>query len=302
MVELSSLHLLLTTRCIFSCEHCFVWGSPGQDDVFTLSQLREIFKQARALGTVEWIYLEGGEPFLYYPILLQAAREASAQGFKVGIVTNGYWAVSKEDALDWLEPFSGIIQDLSVSTDLFHYTELISPQSRHALAAAHELDIPMGTIVCEHPDEHLGRSSEDAGEPVEGGAIMFRGRAAIELAPRYSGSPWDIYRECPHERLDDPSRVHIDPTGEVHLCQGISLGNLFEQPLSELVASYEPGSHPIVGPLLTSGPAGLVEIYKLEHQEMYADACHLCYMARLQLRDQFPLVLAPDSMYGVGIT
>ncbi|MGD2057174.1 MAG: radical SAM protein [Anaerolineales bacterium] len=300
MIELSGLHLLLTTRCIFSCEHCFVWGSPEQNQVFTLAEIKEIFKQARALGTVEWIYLEGGEPFLYYPILLQAAKEASHLGFKVGIVTNGYWATSKQDALDWLKPLVGIIQDLSVSTDLFHYAELISPQSRHALAAAHELDIPMGTIVCEHPDESKGRSTQDPGEPVEGGRIMFRGRAAVELGPQHAQTAWNSFTECTFERLDDPGRVHVDPTGEVHLCQGISMGNLFEQPLSVLVRAYEPDSHPIVGPLLASGPTGLVETYKLEHAEKYADACHLCYNARAQLRDQFPSVLSPDSMYGVG--
>lgn len=302
MIELTGLHLLITTRCIFSCDHCFVWGSPKQDQVLTLNQLKEILKQARALGTVEWIYLEGGEPFIYYPILLQAASEAARLGFKVGIVTNGYWATSRQDALDWLEPFAGLVQDLSVSTDLFHYAELISPQSRYALAAAHELDIPMGTIVCEHPDEQKGRSAEDPGAPVDGGEIMFRGRAAVELGPIYAEAAWDSFTECPYERLDDPGRVHIDPTGEVHLCQGISMGNLFEQPLNELVRSYEPGSHPIVGPLLASGPTGLVETYKLEHDDKYADACHLCYSARVQLRDQFPLVLGPDSMYGVGIS
>ncbi|MGD8621402.1 MAG: radical SAM protein [Anaerolineales bacterium] len=302
MIELTGLHLLLTMRCIFNCDHCFVWGSPDQQDVFTLKQIREIYKQARSLGTVEWIYLEGGEPFLYYPILREAAREAAERGFKVGIVTNGYWAVSKQDALDWLEPLAGAIQDLSVSTDLFHYDELISPHSRHALAAAHELDIPMGTIVCEHPDRQRMRDKQQAGEPVEGGAIMFRGRAAVKLGPDYAETKWDEFHECPHERLDDPGRVHIDPTGEVHLCQGISMGNLFDQPLDDLIADYEPHSHPIVAPLLEAGPSGLVNTYKLEHEARYADACHLCYAARTQLRDQFPMVLGPDSMYGVGIS
>lgn len=302
MIELSGLHLLLTTRCLFSCDHCFVWGSPDQQDVFSMAKIREIYKQARALGTVEWIYLEGGEPFLYYPILLQAAREAADLGFRVGIVTNGYWATSKQDALDWLDPFAGIVQDLSVSTDLFHYDELISPQSRHALAAAHELDIPMGTIVCERPEEGMTRTGDQAGEPVEGGAIMYRGRAAVMLAPDKADLSWDGFNKCPHERLDDPGRVHIDPTGEVHLCQGISIGNLFEQPLNRLMENYDPEMHPIVGPLLTSGPTGLVHTYKLQHAEKYADACHLCYDARIQLRDQFPMVLRPDSIYGVGIS
>ena len=302
MIEINGLHLMLTMRCLFSCEHCFVWGSPQQQDVFTLGELQEVLQQGCDLGTVEWIYFEGGEPFLYYPILVQAVENAAALGFKVGMVTNGYWAVSKRDALDWLSPFAGLVSDLSVSTDLFHYDDLISPQSRHALAAAHELDIPMGTIVCEQPGESRDGYGQPVGEPIEGGAIMFRGRAAFQLAPQRANQPWGSFRECPHERLDDPGRVHVDPTGEVHLCQGISIGNLFNHPLKELIERYEPDKHPIVGPLLDHGPAGLVEAYQLSHDGEYADACHLCYTARLQLRDRFPAELAPDSVYGVGIT
>lgn len=301
MIKPAGLHLLLTMRCLFACDHCFVWGSPDQEDVFTLAQLREVFRQAQALKTVEWIYFEGGEPFLYYPVLVHAVKEAAALGFKIGIVTNGYWATSKQDALEWLQPFAGLVQDLSVSTDLFHYEELISPQSRHALAAAHELEIPMGTIVCEQPGERPPDGEGKPEGPEEGSTIMFRGRAAVELGSQYARFAWETFTECPHEQLDEPGRVHVDPSGEVHLCQGISIGNLFTQPLNELFARYEPPSHPIVGPILAGGPAALINTYRLEHEEEYADACHLCYMARIQLREQFPLVLVPDSIYGVGI-
>jgi len=38
------------------------------------------------------------------------------------------------------------------------------------------------------------------------------------------------------------------------------------------------------------------------HAAAYADACHLCYTAREQLRPRFPHLLAPDAMYGVGLT
>ena len=68
----------------------------------TLAQVRDIYRQAQELGTVEWIYLEGGEPFLYYPIMVQAAREAAVLGFRVGVLSNAYWASTVEDAVEWL--------------------------------------------------------------------------------------------------------------------------------------------------------------------------------------------------------
>jgi hypothetical protein len=130
---------------------------------------------------------------------------------------------------------------------------------------------------------------------------MFKGRAAANLAKDAACRPWHGFTECPHEALDDPSRVHVDYLGYLHLCQGLVMGNLFDRPLVEIVAAYDPQAHPIVGPLLAGGPAALVEQHGLAHEETYADACHLCYRARDALRERFPEWLAPGQMYGEGL-
>ena len=90
-----------------------------------------------------------------------------------------------------------------------------------------------------------------------------------------------------------------DPFGELHICQGISLGNLLRLGLREIWDSYDPDSHPIIAPLLAGGPAELARRYGLDHKAGYADACHLCYEARRALRERFPDILTLDQMYGV---
>ena len=297
-MKLTGLHLLLTYKCNYECDHCFVWGGPSQTGVMTLAQVRDIYRQAQELGTVVSIYLEGGEPFLYYPIMLQAAREAAGLGFQVGIVTNDYWATTVEDAVAWLRPLAGIVQDLSLSTDLFHYDEVMSAYARNALSAAERLGIPTSTIVCEVPEGAVDLPAQPQGEPVESGSIMFKGRAAVSLVDGVERRPWREFDECPYEALDDPGRVHVDHLGYLHVCQGLTMGSLFERPLAELVAAYDPPAHPVVGPLLAGGPAALVERYDLPHTDAYADACHLCYEARVALRERFPEYLGPDQMYG----
>jgi hypothetical protein len=264
----------------------------------TLAQVREIMRQAQALGTVTSIYLEGGEPFLYYPLMVRAAQEAAELGFQVGIVTNNYWATTVEDAVEWLRPLAGLVQDLSVSTDLFHADEMMSQLARNALAAAQTLGIPADTLVCEVPEGAPGYPSQAAGEPVESGAIMFKGRAAVKLVEGVARRPWREFTECPYERLDDPGRVHVDHLGHLHVCQGLTMGSMFEQSLAELVAAYDPQAHPVIGPLLAGGPVALGERYGLPHEDGYVDACHLCYTARGMLRERFPEVLGPGQMYG----
>ncbi|MEE8391960.1 MAG: radical SAM protein, partial [Anaerolineae bacterium] len=289
------------------CDHCFVWGHPTQQGVMTLAQIRDIYRQAQELGTVNSIYLEGGEPFLYYPIMVRAAQEAAELGFQVGIVTNDYWATEVEDAVEWLRPLVGVVQDLSLSTDLFHYDEVMSAHARNALAAAEQLDIPVGTLICEVPEGVVGAPTQSAGEPVESGraadaaAVMFKGRAAVKLVEGVARRPWREFDECPYETLDDPGRVHVDHLGYLHLCQGMTMGSLFERPLTEIVAAYDPQVHPVVGPLLAGGSAALVEQYDLPHEEDYVDACHLCYEARVMLRERFPKVLGPGHVYGEGL-
>jgi hypothetical protein len=296
-MKLTGLHILMTYQCNFECDHCFVWGSPWQTGTFTLAQLQDVLSQAEKVGTVNSIYFEGGEPFLYYPVLVEAVNTAVHMGFQVGMVSNGYWATTLEDAKIWLRPFVGKLQDLSVSSDLFHYNETLSRQVQNASQAAEDLGIPLGTISIAHPEG--GEVEAAKGQlPLDESGVMYRGRAAEQLVKHAELKPWTGFTECPYEDLVEPGRVHLDPLGNLHICQGISIGNLFERPLKEICASYEPQEHAVVGPLLSGGPAQLVRQYDLPLKGNYADACHLCYSARLDLRTRFPDVLLPDQVYG----
>ena len=297
-MNLTGLHLLLTYQCTFQCDHCFVWGSPWNKGVMNLDQLHQILTQAREVESVKWIYFEGGEPFLYYPLLMRGVQMATAMGFHVGIVSNAYWATTVEDALVWLRPFAELIEDLAISSDLYHYNLVNSVNARNACAAAEQLAIPLGTISVAQPEATNAVSS--SGQILTGeSAVMYRGRAASELVSRANLLPWNKFTACPHEDLRDPGRCHIDPFGNLHICQGLSIGNVFENSLKEICENYYAEAHPICGPLLRGGPVELVNHYELAHENKYADACHLCYESRLALRERFPLILTPDQMYGV---
>ncbi|MFW9976207.1 MAG: hypothetical protein ACFFDQ_13130, partial [Candidatus Thorarchaeota archaeon] len=73
-----------------------------------------------------------------------------------------------------------------------------------------------------------------------------------------------------------------------------------EEKEDEWCKTYDPDSHPIIEPLVTGGPAELVGRYGIARGEQFADACHLCDMARHVLRERFPNILTPDQMYGIS--
>ncbi|MBN2304865.1 MAG: hypothetical protein JXQ72_10330 [Anaerolineae bacterium] len=298
-MQLSGVHILLSYKCTIECDHCFVWGSPWQSGTMTLDQLRELLRQSEALGTVEWVYFEGGEPFLYYPLLIKGVHEAAAMGFKVGVVSNSYWATSVEDAVMWLEPLAGKVQDLSISNDIYHWNTRTSQQAEFARAAAEKLGIPLGEISIAQPED-VDTAGVVGQLPLGESTVIYRGRAAEKLAGRADHHPWDGFTDCPYENLREPGRIHVDPFGEVQICHGISLGNVFETPLSDICATYDPDAHLITGPILAGGPVELVRRYDVAHREQYADACHLCDDVRRTLRPRFPVILKPDQMYGVA--
>ena len=295
---LTGIHFLLTYQCAFECDHCFVFGSPSAEGTFTLAQVRHVLDEARQIGAVKTIYFEGGEAFLFYPLLLESVRLAREAGFKVGIVTNAYFATTEEDAPLWLKPLAELgIADLSLSDDAFHFEEQDNPAKR-AQRAAQKLGIPVGSICIEQPMVATN-TNRKKGEPVVGGGVMFRGRAVEKLIEGLPRVAWEEFGECPHEELEHPGRVHIDAYGNVHLCQGLCLGNAWQTPLSSLVKHYRASAHPIVAPLVKGGPAQLMREFDVPREDAYVDACHLCYRARQALLDRFPEYLAPRQVYGL---
>ena len=192
-------------------------------------------EQAEQLGTITEIYFEGGEPFLYYATLVKAVEEAHRRGFEVGVVSNSYWAITFEDALEWLRPFAGLISGLTVSSDLYHYDELQSQQSRNAAAAAEVLSIPLGTICVAQPEALEARATLGqlpANAPDEGSNIMYRGRAVEKLV---AARPPAALAEFPGMPLRRPALTGQSPSRPAGLCTDLP-GNLPGQPVRATVA------------------------------------------------------------------
>jgi MoaA/NifB/PqqE/SkfB family radical SAM enzyme len=300
---MTGIHFLLTYRCSFECDHCFLYCGPRASGTFTVEQIRRVLAEAKKIGTVDTIYYEGGEPFLFYPLMVEGIRLARAAGMKTGVVTNAYWATAPEDADLWLGPLcEHNLFDLSLSDDVFHSGDDEVSAAKRALGSAERLGLPVSTICIEEPkveDGPGGGGSLGKGEPVVGGDVVFRGRAVDKLAEGLPRKPWSTFAECKREELESPGRVHVDSFGNVHVCQGLSMGNMWERPLSEIVRDYDAKSHPICGPLMKGGPAELARKYGVEIEEGYIDECHLCYSVRKALLHRFPEYLGPEQVYGI---
>ncbi len=298
---LNGLHLILTYACNFECDHCFLFCSPQSKGTFTINQLKRVLDEAEKIGSIEWIFYEGGEPMLMYPVLMEGIREARSRGFAVGVVTNAYGAISEADAKLWLKPLADAgVSYLSISNDTFHYGDETDNPATIASTVADKLGINTASICIDKPEVQKTSSVETGkGASVVGGGAKFRGRAVEKLIGDLPVKPWDVFCECPYEDLETPSRVHLDPFGSVHICQGISMGNMWETPLSRLVADYQPKAHPICGPLIEGGPSSLAQAMNVKPEHGYVDECHFCYQIRKEMIEAYPDYLSPRQVYGL---
>ena len=301
-VELTNLHILLTYKCPLRCEHCFVFGDQHASDRFAFNQIKTILDESRRIGSVEWVYFEGGEPFLLFPLLLKSVHRARQLGFEVGVVTNGFFARSEEAAVRYLRPLQQLgVARLCVSDDLFHYKSLKETPAKRALSAASKLGLPISRVSITLPGSaRFGFAESAESTPHTTLRVMFSGRAVDKLVPGPPTSGEASFNECPHAYFVEPGTAYIDPYGFVQLCHGIALGNAWETPLSALISQYKADSHPIWGPLMQGGPAELCQVHGIQQTGEYVDACHLCYTARRALLDRFPQYLAPRHVYGLS--
>jgi MoaA/NifB/PqqE/SkfB family radical SAM enzyme len=276
---------------VYECDHCFVFSGPQRTEVFTMQKIREVLAQAKEVPSIRSIFFEGGEPALYFALLLAGIQEAKRSGFQCNLVTNGYWATSLEDAKLTLEPLvQAGLSGVEVSCDEFHGDEEEQRLAKTACEAAAALGCSASLITCEIPKSGIDSDS----------AIRFRGRAATNLLEGIPVKSAKLFDSCPYEELREPERVHVDPEGFVHICQGLVIGNLFEKRLLDLIRDYKPQQHPIMARLLDGGPVKLAEDFEIDTSAGFVDACHLCFMTRKKLREKFPGYLAPKGMYEVG--
>jgi hypothetical protein len=298
-MPLKSLHFILTYRCIYQCDHCFLHCGPHQAKTFTAHELEGLLAQAGALEGLDSVYFEGGEPMLYYPLLLRGVRTATELGLSSGIVTCGYYATDSQDGAMWLEPLKEAgLTSIDISLDELHGTGAAYTNARNLIEAAEGLGLAVGIISIADPR----KSPEELEACTCRGEVpspsYIRGRAAHELVEGLDLRPIDGFVECSLEDLETPKRVHVDPYGNVHICQGILAGNVWETSLAQVVQGYQPHDHPVIGPLIKGGPAMLARETLTMTDLYFATECHACYEVRRRIRPEHPGALGPAEVYG----
>jgi len=286
-----------------------------------LSDMKEYLDERRKLGSGS-VYFFGGEPFLYFDLLTEGIKHARKIGLEPAVLSNGFWATYEQLATKRLRLLREIgINHISLSVDPFHREYVPLEHVRNAIEGAKSLGMSasvQGNCYFTGKDggDDLLRHSREitakflrlgSWEPHATPGVMLCGTAAEVLAKHAPMQPWQEYSDLCHmvELSKESSRgmnsVCVDPSGNVSPggCLGISIGNAKETKMSEIVTTYRPHAHPILGPLFREGAVGLARMAKKRGFEPteYASSCHLCYETRKALLEHYPRHLAPAIYY-----
>lgn len=114
--ERKTLSLLVTLRCTAECGECGSHSGPHVRGRLDESDAISLIEQAAA-DQYEVVVFTGGEPMLYGVGLRHLVRRANELGMSTRMVSNAYWALSREKAHARLAPLvEAGLQELNVST------------------------------------------------------------------------------------------------------------------------------------------------------------------------------------------
>jgi len=305
----SDLGLILSYQCQCECAHCLYNCGPAWREWMTIEQVREALNSTLQWESPYQVHMTGGEPFLKYPLLLEAAEIANELGILTYVETNAGWCL-QEDLVEqrFKELKRAGLSGLLISCSPFHAETI--PPDRTVMAIRKSLEIfgPQRTIAY-LPDwlEQILSFGSNAPTPLEtythlfgqaeagrmfwqGYGLIAGGRAGYRLghlAPKLNADSFqgqDCRRELLYAR-----HSHFDLYGNFipAFCGGLTIGSWDNLP--DLIEDFQAQIFPsLIEILIKVGPFGLYEmaIEAFDYREMdggYAGKCHLCVDVRRKL-------------------
>lgn len=271
---LSNIGFMLTYKCTIACPHCIVEAGPHRKEEMQLERALAWIEQASYYrdGHVKGIALTGGEPFYNLENLGRISEFGEALGLIVSVVTNAFWASSRDAALSVLSKVPAI-QMISISTDVYHQTSIPFDYIKNALWAARELGRLYNIAICtENEEDPQYRKILEELEAI-GEADRIRVSITFPVGRAQKKAHQFKYRTVPEPTVSACSMASspvIFPDGKVVACIGplltlppthpLFLGNLQQESLSEILDRAE--LNPILHTVRVWGPHRLVSLLR----------------------------------------
>ena len=307
-LNLDRVEFLATYHCTGKCEHCSVGDKLNQSGMTKVDPKRakEALEGLQKLFSIQSVMIFGGEPLLYPETTAAILQAAAACGIpNRQLITNGYFTknIAKIQAVA-KKIVDAQVTEILLSVDAFH--EATIPSDTVVNFADAILDTGFQEIYL-HPcwlenkeaenEYNLLTSSilarfDDLGlEVTDGNEVFPIGYAKQNLKEYFTKGAYERNLSCGAaaytEKLDDVHTISINPNGEVEVCNGFIIGNIYREPIEKIVERYDPNKDRIMHALLSGGINGLVQYAENKGLQVdwdeYYSACDVCMSIREKL-------------------
>lgn len=296
MPFLRNIGFVMTYKCQVACPHCIIEAGPHRKEEISIRDAFAWIRQVASYrdGYIKVLSLTGGEPFYNIDHLKKISAFGENNGLLVSVVTNAFWAFTKEEAVKRLKELRSI-KMLAISTDVYHQESIPFERVKNAILAAKECGVPYNIAVCtENEDdikykEIVKKLHEITEMETINTAITFPAGRALK---KINMLKYQTSEEPPISACSAGSSPIIFPDGRIIACIGpvidlpflhpLILGNLRKNSLYEILDAAE--LNPILHTIRIWGPKKIVSIIKdagLNHclPEKYIkdSICNVCY-------------------------
>jgi hypothetical protein len=318
-MKVKNLNLLLTYKCPSQCRHCAYYAGLDGSGLMSAQDVKGYLRALRD-HPLESLWIYGGEPFLYFGVLIEVVKIAKRRQIRqIGVLTNGYWSAKPGSGQKRLSLLKQVgLSDIIISTGGFHAERIPPELAIHGIQLALQVGFEAVTASvtflsprkASNPfnncsEEIWAQLNEIPGVSLYENRVTMIGRATKDLLNYCQPGKTRRSRTCrPPSYIggsfDQPEGLEIDPNGWVMICPGFSLGNVQTKSLTVLIGEYGNSDNFLWQTIRQQGPTGLLHRAKQEGYaplKQYASECHLCYEVRKFLRPHYPGQLAPAECY-----
>lgn len=321
-MKITGITWITTYNCNIACNHCF-FNTKGPQKYMSPDLIDISLNQFKLDKHIFWHHLSGGEIFLQTEKLIQIVKNIRKHFKKdIGISTNGFWATNEKKTREIVCTLAeNGVSGIAISADYYHqkHMNLEGPEilarvvnssglktHSYIMGARLNNDVEGADKINQTSNQIAEQVKQEMEIPLALATERSIGKGCLINQPKKKGIPQGMCTElntCLGERSPfNPAMVWIDPYGNVMICYGIIIGNVYQQKLKDIIGNYNPNNYPLLLKLASEGPKG---IYKVacdkgmnKHKEFY-DECDLCYQSRSYLKNEYPGLLGPKECYPV---
>lgn len=273
---LKNIGFMVTYKCTIACPHCIVEAGPHRKEEMVFKHFSFWLQQAREYrdGYITGLAITGGEPFYNMEKLIKMSELGSKMGFIISVVTNAFWASTRQAAIDTLSLLPAV-KIFSFSTDVYHQKSIPFDYIKNAVRAAKELNYAYSIAVCTDNENNEEYRKIVADIEAIGEAARIRPSITFpvgRVVKHLNAFDFPGVREPPAAACSMAASPVVFPNGDVNACIGplltlppghpLYLGNLNNEPLASILDRAE--TNPILHTIRIWGPYKLVEFLK-EH-------------------------------------